>query len=195
MGSAVLGVRIARVGAGESGNPGRNLVGTWGSGPFDNDMATDWYLELIETDDLSLVGEVLDAGVIADKYFDLSDMDPIEAACEVVLGLLAPDDFEQRSNAGPRHVDPLANGLGAIRDLQEASGQGFSIPGELVDWVKQHRHLPAEPLLASANTILNHVKARGAPFYDGYFRTEAAKDAWLTYIDDLHGRITRAMQA
>ena len=35
-------------------------IGTWGPGPFDNDAATDWYLELIETSDLSLIEEVLD---------------------------------------------------------------------------------------------------------------------------------------
>ena len=45
-------------------------------------------------------------------------MDVIEAACEVVLGLLMPDDFEQRSNAGPKHVDPLVDDLGALRDLE-----------------------------------------------------------------------------
>jgi hypothetical protein len=170
-------------------------VGTWGSGPFDNDAATEWYLDLIETSDLSLIEEVLHTDMVEDEFFALPDMDTVGAACEVVLGLLAPHDFEQRSNAGPKHVDPLADGLGGIRDLQERSSANFSIPGGLVDWVKQHRHLDAKPLLVSANTILNHVKASGEAFYDGYFRKEGARDAWLSYVDDLHGRIRKAMQA
>jgi len=63
----------------------------------------------------------------------------------------------------------------------------FSIPSELVDWVKQRRHL-------DANTILNHVKARGEVFYAGYLLKEGTKHAWLSYIDDLHGRIGKAIQ-
>jgi hypothetical protein len=148
------------------------LVGAWGAGPFDNDEATDWYLDLIETNDLSLVEEALDAGIVANETFDISDMDSIAAACEAVLGLLAPEEFARRSDAGPKHVDPLADGLGAVRDRQAGSGANFSIPGRLVDWVKRHRHLDAKPLLVSASKILNHVKARGAPFYEGYFRTQ-----------------------
>jgi hypothetical protein len=165
-------------------------MGTWGPGPFDNDAATDWYLELIDTSDLSLIEEVLD-----DELFGFPDMDLIEAACEVVLGLLAPDDFEQRSNAGPKHVDPLVDGLGAFHDLKDRSSVNFSIPSQLVHWVKQHRHLDAKPLLASADTILNHVKARGEAFYDGYFFKEGTKDAWLSYIHDLHRRLREAIQA
>jgi hypothetical protein len=170
-------------------------MGSWGSGPFDTDAATDWYLELIETSDLSLIEEVLDSDIIEDKLFGFPDMDLIEPACEVVLGLLAPDDFERRSNASPKHVDPLVDGLGAIGDLKDRPSVNFSIPSELVDWVKQHRHLDAKPLLASANTILNHVRARGEAFYGGYFKEGTEKDAWLSYIDDLHARLGKAIQA
>ena len=168
-------------------------MGAWGLGPFDNDDATGWYLALIKTSDLSLIEEVLDANLVEDELFGLPDMDEIQAACEVVLGLLAPDNFERRSSAGPRRVDPLVEGLGP--DLRErSSGVNFSIPVELVDWVKQHRRLDAKPLLATADTILNHVKASGAVFYEGYFREEGSKDAWLSYVADLHGRIRKAMQ-
>jgi hypothetical protein len=169
-------------------------MGTWGPGPFDNDAAADWYMELIETSDLSLIEELLHTDII-ERELVFTDMDLIQAACEVVLGLLAPDDFEQRSNAGPKHVDPLEDGLGAFRDLKDRSSVNFSIPSQLVDWVKQHRHLDAKPLLASADTILNHVKARGDAFYDGYLPTEATKDAWLSYIHDLHRRLGSAIQA
>lgn len=171
-------------------------MGTWGPGPFDNDAAADWYLELIQTSDLWLLEETLHTDGIDDEIFGFHDMDVIEAACEVVLGLVASDTFEQRSSTGPKHVDPLVDGLGPIRDLQErSSGVNFSIPSQLVDWVKQHRHLDARPMLASANTILNLVKARGEAFYDGYLLKEETKDAWLSYIDDLHRRIGKAIQA
>jgi Domain of unknown function (DUF4259) len=173
---------------------GGSTMGTWGHGPFDNDAAVDWYMELIETSDLSLIEELLHTDIIERELF-FTDMDLIQAACEVVLGLLAPDDFEQRSNAGPKHVDPLEDGLGAFRDLKDRSSVNFSIPSQLVDWVKQHRHLDAKPLLASADTILNHVKARGNAFYDGYLLKEETKDAWLSYIHDLHRRLRNAIQA
>src|SRR5262245_31536661 len=163
-------------------------MGTWGPGPFDNDAATDWYLELIETSDLSLLEEMLRTNNL--ERFGFHDIDPFRAACEVVLGLLAPDAFERRSSAGPKHVDPLVGGLGPILDLQERSSSvNFSIPRELVDWVNQHRHLDARPLLASAKAILNHVKGSGEAFYDGYFRKDGAKEAqlsYMSYIDDLH---------
>jgi Domain of unknown function (DUF4259) len=171
-------------------------MGTWGPGPFDNDAATDWYLELIETSDLWLIEEALHTDGIEDEFFVFPDMDVIEAACEVVLGLLMPDDFEQRSKAGPKHVDPLVDGLGAFRDLKDRpSVVNFSIPRELIDWVNQHRHLDVRPLLVPANVILNYVKGSGEAFYDGYFRKEEAKEAWLSYIDDLNGRVGEAIQA
>jgi hypothetical protein len=170
-------------------------MGSWGPGPFDNDGAADWYLDLIATSDFSLIAEALHTDGIEDKLFGYPDMDLIQAACEVVLGLLAPDDFERRANAAPRHVDPLVDGLGAFRDAADETAVNFSIPSRLVDWVKQHRYLDAKPLLASANTILNHVKARGPAFYEGYLLKEATKEAWLRYIDDLQGRIGKAIRA
>jgi len=39
---------------------------------------------------------VLDSDIIEDKLFGFPDMDLIEAVCEVVLGLLAPDAIERR---------------------------------------------------------------------------------------------------
>jgi hypothetical protein len=169
-------------------------MGTWGPGPFDNDAAADWYMELIETGDLSLIEELLHTDIIERELF-FTDMDLIQAGCEVVLGLLAPNDFEQRSNAGPKHVDPLVDGLGVFGDLKDRSSVNFSIPSQLVDWGKQHHHLDAKPLLASADTILNHVKARGEAFYDGYPLKEETKDAWLSYIHDLHRRLRMAIRA
>jgi Domain of unknown function (DUF4259) len=118
-------------------------MGTWGPGPFDNDAATDWYLELIETSDLWLIEEALHTDGIEDEHFGFHDMDVIEAACEVV-GSIGARSFERRGSAGPKHVDPLVDDLGPIRDLQERSSSvNFPIPSQLVDWVKQHRHLDA----------------------------------------------------
>jgi len=175
-------------------------MGSWACGPFDNDAATRLYLELIGTRDLSPLEEVLDTKIVANEFFDVSDMELIEAACEVVLGLLAPEEFERRSNAGPKHVEPLADGLDATRDLQERylrerPAMNYSIPSRLVDWVKQHRHLDPRPLLGSANAIVNHARARGEAFYHGCLFNEADARVWLNYIDDLHGRIEKAMQA
>ena len=61
--------------------------------------------------------------------------------------------------------------------------------------MNQHRDLDARPPLVSANVILNHVKGSSEAFYDGCFRKEGAKEAWLSYIDDLNGRVGKAIQA
>jgi hypothetical protein len=81
--------------------------------------------------------EVLQTDIIEDQLFGFHDIDVIQAACKIVLGLLAPDDFEKRSNADPKHVDPLVHGLGAIDDLKDRSSVNFSIPSQLVDWVSR----------------------------------------------------------
>ncbi|HEU4379505.1 MAG TPA: DUF4259 domain-containing protein [Hyphomicrobiaceae bacterium] len=169
-------------------------MGAWGLGPFDNDAATDWYLALIETKDLSLVAAVLDATITDGEFFDLSDIDPVQAACEVVLGLLDPEEFERMHKSAPEHVDPLAHGLAAVSSLQEESepAAGFAIPGDLVVWVKQHRNLDASAFLVAADTILTAARERGARFYEGYFFEQGRADRWLGYFEGLGDRIKTA---
>jgi Domain of unknown function (DUF4259) len=183
-------------------------MGAWGPGPFDNDDATDWYLALVKTKDLSLVEEVLDASIVDDELFYLGDMDTIAAACEVVLGLLNPQEFERLHKSGPEHVDPFAHGLEEVSNFQKKSepAMPFAIPAELVAWVNRHglgahrrpaglmsffapRRLDASALLLSADTILTGARERGEKFYDGYFRDQSVKERWLRYIEDLHDRI------
>jgi hypothetical protein len=169
-------------------------MGSWGAGPFDNDAATDWYLELIETGDLSLIEEVLEADVVNDRLFDISDLDLIAAACEVALGLLAPDDFAKPGRMGPGHGDPLRHGLQAVVDHQnKSSGVAFAIPSEVANWVMHHRHLDPRRSLSAASTILDHAKAKGEALYRGYFRDEEAKAARLSYMADLHARVAKAV--
>jgi Domain of unknown function (DUF4259) len=67
----------------ERRNSGESANGAWGPGPFDNDAATDWYLQLIETSDLWLIEEALHTDGIEHEFFVFPDMGVIEAACEV----------------------------------------------------------------------------------------------------------------
>ena len=169
-------------------------MGAWGPGPFDNDAAMDWYLALIETNDLSLVEEVLDPTIVEGEFFDLSDIDPVQAACEVVLGLLDPEDFERMYKSAPEHVDPLAHGLAAVSSFQKElePATGFAIPEDLVAWVKKHRGLDASAFLVPADTILTGARERGSKFYEGFFFEQSRAQRWLRYFEGLCDRIKTA---
>jgi hypothetical protein len=169
-------------------------MGAWGPGPFDNDTATDWYLALIETKDLSLVAEVLDPTIMEGEFFDLSDIDAVQAASEVVLGLLDPEEFERMHKSAPEHVDPLGHGLAAVSSFQKnlEPANGFAIPEELVAWVKANRGLDASAFLVPADTILTGARDRGPKFYQGYFFEQSRADRWLHYFKGLGDRIKTA---
>ena len=169
-------------------------MGAWGLGPFDNDAATDWYLALIKTKNLSLLEEVLDPTITEGEFFDLADIDPVQAACEVVLGLLNPEEFERMRKSAPAHVDPLAHGLAAVSSFQDEaqSATSFAIPEELAAWVNTHRTLDASALLVPADTILTSARKRGKKFYEGYFFEQDREQRWLRYFEGLGDRIKTA---
>lgn len=58
-------------------------MGTWGSGPFQNDTASDWVYDLEDADDLTLALDALER-VRATEYVDAEDATVAIAAAEVV---------------------------------------------------------------------------------------------------------------
>lgn len=58
-------------------------MGAWGSGPFENDAATDWVHDLEDADDLTLAIDALER-VRTDEHVDADDASVAIAAAEVV---------------------------------------------------------------------------------------------------------------
>jgi hypothetical protein len=59
-------------------------MGAWGSGPFDNDDASDWVYELEGADDLSLCRDALEEAALVSGYLDVGEGTKALAAAEVV---------------------------------------------------------------------------------------------------------------
>ncbi len=76
-------------------------MGTWGTGAFDNDTASDWSSDLVEAEDLSLVTETLRSAQEVDDE-ELDDDLRLEAlaACEVIARLQG-----RRRDGAPDAVD------------------------------------------------------------------------------------------
>lgn len=63
-------------------------MGTWGPGIFDNDVASDWIRDLMESADIEPIGNALDEVVAADEnYLDADVAAEALAACEIVACL------------------------------------------------------------------------------------------------------------
>ncbi len=60
-------------------------MGTWGVGSFENDAASDWALELEDSDDLSVIESTFEKSSVA--YLEGSDGEEIIAAAETILAL------------------------------------------------------------------------------------------------------------
>jgi hypothetical protein len=100
-------------------------MGTWGTGPFDDDNASDWVWELQEADDWAVVEQALRgaADLDASTYLEAPDGQIAWAAAAVVGALdhpsvvIVPDEvtawLAQHRDARPPDVRPLA--LAAIR--------------------------------------------------------------------------------
>jgi hypothetical protein len=99
-------------------------IGTWGTGPFDDDGASDWVWELQEARDWSVVEVALRgaADVGADDYLEAPDGQVAWAAAAVVAAtddpsISVPDEvkewLDQNRETRPSVVRPLA--LQAVR--------------------------------------------------------------------------------
>lgn len=80
---------------------GREALGSWGAGSFDNDDAGDWALELEAAVDLATVRRALAAALEATDYLEVTEGAPGVAAAEVIaaLGGLPADDLPEEVRA------------------------------------------------------------------------------------------------
>lgn len=64
-------------------------MGTWDTGPFENDNAMDWVGNLTESKDMSAIESALDAvNECEDEFIEAPDCETALAAAEVVAALL-----------------------------------------------------------------------------------------------------------
>jgi hypothetical protein len=121
-------------------------MGTWGSGPFDDDQASDWVWELQEANDWGVVEAALRgaADVGEDAYLEAPDGQVAWAAAAVVA---AADDpsvtvpgevnawLDQHRGGRPETVRPLA--LAAVRRVLSPKSELVELwteAGELDEW-------------------------------------------------------------
>jgi hypothetical protein len=100
-------------------------MGTWGLGPFDNDVAADWASHLEETAPTArpaLIREALTAVVTAKDYLDADDAMSAVAAAAVIAGT-RPGGPEIDHNYGP-DVETLAD-LQLDADLDALAAQAL----------------------------------------------------------------------
>lgn len=114
-------------------------MGTWGSGPFENDSALDWAGDLNDADDLTLAMDALER-VRGSDYVDADDASVAIAAAEVVAAVGGrphadlPEDVQRwivssGVTLDPEHSEEAAAAVERIRgedselaDLWAASG-------------------------------------------------------------------------
>ena len=93
-------------------------MGAWGAGPFENDDAMDWAIDLEESGDVGFVVEALRAAE-SDGYLDAPEGSVTIAAAEVVAAL-GPGPRWRR--AGYRRAGDADGGDGQERSRLGASG-------------------------------------------------------------------------
>lgn len=100
-------------------------MGTWGSGPFENDRAADWVQDLDDADDLALAIDALER-VRGSQYVDADDATTAIAAAEVIAAIGGrphanlPEDVRRWVTTNdialdPEHSEEAAAGVARIR--------------------------------------------------------------------------------
>jgi hypothetical protein len=69
-------------------------MGAWGYGNLENDSVLDWLVELLETDDLSLISEAIEM-VLDDSYLDADTASIGLGAIEILGALLCKPGKEE----------------------------------------------------------------------------------------------------
>jgi hypothetical protein len=135
-------------------------MGTWDTGPFDNDTAADWTYELEETDDLSFIEETLDAALAISAS---ESVPPEVGECAIAA------------------ADTLARLQGSV-----SSESAYT---ETVDeWVKAHRLKPSPALIAKAKAALARITTEPSELLDVWNETDDG-GGWSDSVQELSDRL------
>jgi len=94
-------------------------VGTWGTGPFDNDDAADWVYELEAAPDAEVVRTALRRVTLASEYLDAPDASIGLAAAEVVAA--------DRDGPAPKLPDSVVAWVQAHRESFDAADRAAAL--------------------------------------------------------------------
>ena len=122
-------------------------MGTWGSGPFENDNAADWVYDLEDADDLTLAMDALER-VRGSDYVDADDASIAIAAAEVVAAAGGrphadlPEDVRRwiitnGVTLDPEHSEEAAAAVARIRGEDSELSELWD-EGDAEEW---HGHL------------------------------------------------------
>lgn len=118
-------------------------MGTWGSGPFENDAAADWAADLDDADDLTLALDALER-VRSSEYVDADDASTAIAAAEVVAAAAGrpradlPEDVRRwiatsDITLDPEHSEEAAAAVERIRGEDSELAELWAEAGD-EDW-------------------------------------------------------------
>ena len=102
-------------------------MGSWGTGPFDNDDAADWAWELKEAPDFEIVRQALVTAVENDEYLELPEGNIAVAAAAVVAASVdgspegLPEEVRSWLEQGSKRATPGDLRL-AIQALDRVTG-------------------------------------------------------------------------
>ena len=124
-------------------------MGTWGVGPFENDVALDWLDELSSCDDLTLIKEAINCALEhPDEYLEADTAFEALAACEITLRLRGSID------------DDVVSVI------------------KVDNWVELHPLVPEAELVRTAVLAIDRIRSPSSELVDLWI-TEPEWDEWL----------------
>jgi hypothetical protein len=125
-------------------------MGAWGYGNLENDTVLDWVVELLETQDLSLISESIEM-VLDDSYLDADTTSIAVGAIEILAALQNKpgreeydDELEewinQHKGQGTKLLVPAQKALGKIL-IESELKELWEETEKFEDWVKTIKEL------------------------------------------------------
>jgi hypothetical protein len=146
-------------------------VGIWGPGPFQNDIACDLLLDILDSGDLSLLEETLDGVLSSRECGDPFDAASGVAAVELVARL--------RGRPGLRESTP--------EELFVESEVGPDLSA-VHTWVERWRSALTETLVGKARRALARVLSETAE-HQKYWRDVQSFATWQHELEHLMARL------
>jgi hypothetical protein len=137
------------------------LVGTWGSGIFDNDEAQDWVDNLVSADNVNfLIFAIQEATRHRSAYLDVDQGAAALAACEV------------------------------LACLRGRWAEDVAYPQEVRSWVQGQTFSPSDVHLDQALTALERVIGDRSELKELWTDDEPIENEWMINVARLRERLT-----
>jgi hypothetical protein len=146
-------------------------MGTWGPGPFQNDTACDFVIEVLESDGTAPLEEEID-GILRMKGSPESfDVEVAVAAAELVARIKGHPNM-RAPQSDENFVESLAGADFAAIDA----------------WAKRLQPFLVDALVDKARRVIDRILAESAEFRELWFEPEDFA-AWRDQVKDLRERL------